>query len=136
MIPAELLPALQGVVPSHITTCSADGKPNVTAISQVFHVDDTHVAVSQQFFTKTSANLAENPWAVLQVIHPETAVMWLLEVRFVRGETEGAIFDAMEMQLEAIASIQGMQSVFKLRSADVFEVLAIRALREASHDQL
>ena len=132
MIPDELLPAMQGVVPSHITTCSADGKPNVTAISQIFYVDATHVAVSQQFFTKTSANLAENPWAVLQLVHPETALMWLLDVRFVRGEKEGPLFDAMEMQLEAIASMQGMQGVFKLRSADVFEVLAIRPMREAS----
>src|SRR5205807_2399711 len=95
MIPAALMPALQGVIPSHIATCSADGVPNVTALSQVFFVDDGHVALSQQFFSKTKANLLGNPFAVVQLIHPETAVMWILDLRFLRSESEGALFDAM-----------------------------------------
>src|SRR5438309_2203447 len=82
-----------------IATCSAEGVPNVTALSQVFFVDDGHVALSQQFFSKTKANLLGNPFAVVQLIHPETAVMWILDLRFLRSESEGALFDAMEMQL-------------------------------------
>jgi hypothetical protein len=132
MIRDEMLPALQGVVPSHIATCSADGTPNVTAISQVYYVDRTHVALSNQFFSKTRRNLDENPYAFVQLIHPETAHMWFLELRFLRSEAEGPLFDAMDMQLEAIASLQGMHGVFKLQSADLYEVLSVREAREAS----
>jgi uncharacterized protein len=132
MLPREVLPALQGIVPSVIATASADGTPNITGLSQVFHVDDRHVALSNQFFSKTARNLAENPYAVVQLIHPETVRMWLLDLRFVRSEREGPVFDAMAMQLEAIASMQGMEDIFRLRAADIFEVLSVRELREAS----
>lgn len=132
MLPREVLPALQGVIPSTIATASSDGTPNVTAISQVYYVDDRHVALSNQFFGKTSQNIAGNPYAVVQLIHPETARMWFLELRYLRSESEGAVFEPMEMQLEAIASVQGMQDVFRLRAADIYEVLSVREAREAS----
>jgi len=132
MLPREIQPALQGVLPAQIATLSADGTPNLTFISQVFYVDDTHVAVSNQFFSKTFRNLAENPYATVQVVHPGTVRMYYLSLRFERSETEGPVFDAMEMQLEAIASMQGMQDVFRLKSAYVFEVLGVHEAVEAA----
>ena len=62
----------EGVVPAVIATASADGTPNVTHLSRVNYVDDTHVALSNQFFSKTARNLAENPRASLLVTHPTT----------------------------------------------------------------
>ena len=58
-----ILPARchQGVIPSLITTVSRDGEPNVTYLSQVFRVDDQHVALSCQFFNKTKQNILEHP---------------------------------------------------------------------------
>ena len=53
MIKDEHHPCLQGMFPSWITTCSADGEPNTTVISQIWYVDEENVALSHQFFNKT-----------------------------------------------------------------------------------
>ena len=47
----------QGVIPSILATADSDGVPNVTYVSQVHQVDDRHVALSRQFFNKTTRNL-------------------------------------------------------------------------------
>ena len=125
LLPDEIKPAMQGVIPSHVVTCSADGTPNASVISQVYYVDADHVALSHQFFNKTKRNLEENPRAMAWVISPETFEAWDLELEFVRSETSGPIFDIMEMQIEAIASMVGMKGIFKLRAADVFRVTAV-----------
>jgi hypothetical protein len=131
VLPDEIKVAMQGMVPSHLVTCSADGVPNATCISQVFYVDSKHVALSFQFFNKTIRNVRENPQACVQVIAPRTNDTWLLQLRFERSETEGPLFDQMAMQLEAVASMQQMQNVFDLRAADVYEVLSVKKLVEA-----
>ena len=40
-------------------------------------------------------------------------------------ETEGELFDEMDMKLQAIASMTGMTGIFKLRAADVYKVISI-----------
>ena len=118
----------EGAVPAQIATCAPDGTPNVTSISQVWYVDEKHVAVSFQFFNKTFRNLSENPFAAIRLFDPNGKEHWALDVKFVRSESEGRIFDEMEMQLEAIASMSGMQDVFKLKAAHIYEVLRIERL--------
>lgn len=125
ILPDEIKPAMQGVIPAHIVTCSRDGTPNASAISQVYYVDPHHVALSHQFFNKTKRNIEENPHAVACVTSPDTFEAWNLELEFVRSETSGPIFDVMEMQIEAIASLVGMKGIFKLKAADIFRVTAI-----------
>ena len=115
----------QGLIPAAIATCAADGTPNVTFISQVHYVDPTHVALSYQFFNKTKRNIEENPKAAVWLIHPETFETWDLELAFDHSETSGPIFDAMSMQIEAIASLVGMKGIFKLRAADIFRVVSV-----------
>src|SRR5258707_10573713 len=125
LLPEEIKAAMQGVIPSHVVTCAADGTPNASAISQVYYVDGDHVALSHQFFNKTKRNLPENPQATVRLIHPETFDTWDLELVFDRSETSGPVFDAMDMQIEAIASMVGMKGVFKLRAADIFRVVSV-----------
>jgi len=124
-LPDEIKAAMQGVIPSHVVTCSADGTPNASAISQVYYVDGDHVALSHQFFNKTKRNIEENPKAAVWLIHPETFETWDLELAFDHSETSGPIFDVMSMQIEAIASIVGMKGIFKLRAADIFRVVSV-----------
>ena len=125
MLPDEIKAAMQGIIPSHVVTCSREGTPNASAISQVYYVDADHVALSHQFFNKTKRNVEENPQAAVWLIQPETFESWDLELEFDRSETSGPIFDAMDMQIEAIASMVGMKGIFKLRAADVFRVVSV-----------
>jgi hypothetical protein len=124
-LPREIRTVLDNGVPALMVTCSADGAPNATVISQVYFVDDTHVALSFQFFSKTIRNVRENPRAWVGVTDYDGQVDWMLDLEFERSETEGPIFDAMDMQIEAIASATGMSGIFKLRAADVYRVLSV-----------
>lgn len=124
ILPDEIKPATQGVIPSQVATCSLDGTPNVTTVSQVYYVDPDHVALSYQFFSKTIKNIRENPRALAWVINPETFESWDLELAYEHSETSGPVFDVMDMQIEAIASMTGMKGIFKLRAADIYRVLS------------
>jgi hypothetical protein len=125
ILPDEIKAAMQGVIPSHVVTCSRDGTPNASVISQVYYVDPDHLALSHQFFNKTKCNIEENPRAAVWLINPETFESWDLELEFVRSETSGPVFEVMEMQIEAIASMVGMKGIFKLRAADIFRVTTV-----------
>ncbi len=125
LVPEEIKPAMQGVIPSNVVTCARDGTPNATAISQVYYVDADHVALSHQFFNKTARNVRENPRAAVWLISPVTFDSWDLEVEFERSETSGPVFEAMDMQIEAIASMVGMKGIFKLKAADVYRVVSV-----------
>ena len=125
LLPEEIKPAMQGVIPSHVVTCARDGTPNATAISQVYSVDADHVALSHQFFNKTVRNVRENPRAAVWLISPVTFDSWDLEVEFERSETSGPVFETMEMQIEAIASMAGMKGIFKLKAADIYRVVSV-----------
>ena len=125
-LPEEIRSVLDNGVPLILATCSADGVPNTTIISQAHYVDPEHVALSFQFFSKTIANVRENPRACLCLNDMERKIYWVLDLRYERSETEGPIFDEMDMQIEAIASFTGMSGIFKLKAADVYRVLAVR----------
>jgi len=129
-----MLPAMQGVIPSILTTSSADGIPNVTAISQVFYIDDSHIAISRQFFNKTVRNVSENPTLATVITCPETFSMWKIGLRFVESQTEGPLYEQMVMQLEAIATMSGMTDVFSLKSADICGVESIEMLYDGRGD--
>jgi hypothetical protein len=124
-LPPEIRPVLENGVPAVMVTCSAGGIPNVTVISQVYYVDDQHAALSFQFFSKTIQNVRENPRAYVCVSDMEGQVEWILQLAFQRSETHGPVFDAMDMQIEAIASATGMSGIFKLRAADIYRVLSV-----------
>lgn len=124
----DLGACFQGIVPSVVVTCSGDGVPNATDISQVYYLDPGHVALSCQFFNKTKRNILENGYARVEVLDPRTFDAYRLLLRFLRSETEGPLFDAMSARIQMIASHTGMKGVFRLLSADVFEVLAVDAV--------
>lgn len=122
---ARLGRCFEAVLPGMLTTCSRDGMPNMIAVSYVHRIDDSHVAISRQFFKKTHANLAENPRAQVAVMDPITLDTYRLDLRFLREETSGPLFDIMQARVDAVASQTGMSGVFRVAAAGVFEVLAV-----------
>ncbi len=125
MITDDHLPAMQGIFPSWITTSSSNGEPNTSVISQIWYVSENEVALSNQFFNKTKRNISENPFAFATIVNPETFDMYNLELEFTRSETEGDLFDEMDMKLEAIASMSGMSGIFELKAADIYKIISI-----------
>ena len=124
-VPAELRPVMENGTSALMVTCSARGEPNATVISSVYYVDETHVALSFQFFNKTIRNVRENPRAWVGLTDYTGQTDWGIDLEFDHSETDGPIFDAMDMQIEAIASATGMSGIFKLRAADVYRVLGV-----------
>jgi hypothetical protein len=126
----SLATCFQGLLPAQLFTCSLEGVPNAAYLSHVDYVDPSHVALSFQFFNKSRRNIAENPHALVFVTDPDTGQGWSLRLLYVRSETSGPLFDRMALRIEAIASYCGLKGIFKLRAADVYQVLAIEPVAE------
>lgn len=125
----------EGVVPAVIASASADGTPNITYLSRVRLVDDEHVALSNQFFSKTTRNLAENPRASLLLIDPVTYDEFRLTVVYERTERRGRVFEQLRDDVDTVASLSGMSDVFKLRAADIYRVVGIEQVLTSVHRQ-
>jgi adenylate cyclase len=121
-------PCLEGAIPATVATCSADGVPNATYVSQMMYMDARHVALSFQFFSKTRQNILANPQATALVVDPGCAVSYRLELLYLRTETAGALFQSLKAKLAGIASHTGMVGVFKLQGADIYRVLSVERL--------
>ena len=123
-VPLESIrPCLQGVLPSWLVTCSAEGVPNATILSIVRYVDFERVALTRQFFNKTRANLDANPQAQVIVVDPGSGDQFALDLRYLHTESKGPIFDEVAANLTAVASQMGMSDVFRLRGVDIHRVL-------------
>ena len=131
-LPDEIRSVMDNGIPAVVVTCSADGTPNATIISHVHYVDESHIALSFQFFNKTIRNVRENPRACVALNDVKTSTQWILDAQYDHSEAEGPIFDEMDMRIEAIASASGMAGIFKLRAADVYHVKSFHKLSKAA----
>src|SRR4051794_29300593 len=100
----DLKTCFEGAIPSTIVSCGKVGIPNCVNISQVWFVDNKHVALSRQFFRRTAQNIAENPMVCVQVIEPVSSQAWSILGRYVRSEETGPLFEEMRATLDTIAS--------------------------------
>lgn len=117
-----------GAIPMVMATTSADGTPNVTYLSRAHKVDDERIAISNQFMSKTSRNLAANPRASVLLMDPITHDEYRISLVYERTERRGHVFERLRTDIDVLASLTGMQDVFRLRAADIFRVVDIRVL--------
>jgi predicted pyridoxine 5'-phosphate oxidase superfamily flavin-nucleotide-binding protein len=122
---SEIVHCFEGIIPAVIATAARDGTPNVTHLSRVHYLDDDHVALSNQFFSKTTRNLAENPYASVLLVDPLTYDEYRLFLRYERTERRGPVFDRLARDIDVIAALTGMEGIFKLKSADVYRVVQL-----------
>ena len=109
------------------------GTPNVTYLSRVRIVDDERVALSNQFFSKTARNLAENPRASVLVIDPLTYDQYRLTLVYERTERRGPSSSGCATTSTRSPRVTGMQDVFKLRAADIYRVVDIEQVLRGAH---
>src|SRR4051812_23445907 len=126
----DLRPCCEGVIPAIIATAGADGVPNITYLSCAHLIDRERIALSNQFFSKTSRNIAENPQASLILIDPHGYRQFRLTLNYERTDRHGPAFEALRRHVDTVAALQGMQDVSRLRAADVYRILRVERLRE------
>jgi hypothetical protein len=124
----SIRPCFEGLIPSLLASCSPDGTPNVTYVSQVHYVDADHVALTYQFFNKTRENILANPFATVFVGDTGVGTRYRLALQYLRTEEGGPTFESMKARLAGIASHSGMAGVFTLRGADIYRVLDIEVM--------
>lgn len=120
---------MAGAIPAVLATSSAGGIPNVTYLSKVQLVDGQRVALSNQFLSKSTRNLVENPHACLLVVDPETHDEYRLDLTYERTERSGPVFDRLAADVAAIAAVSGMTDVFQLLGADIFRCVRVEGVR-------
>lgn len=130
MIPEEMRPALLGVLPSTLTTCSKNGIPNLTNISRVWYVDEHHVGIANHMLNKSMANVGENPFAFVRIIDHASFATWEMDVEYIGSRTEGTIYEEMKQQHELLSMMAEHPLLMKVRSAEIFRVLSVRVCVE------
>jgi hypothetical protein len=93
----EVKTMIAEIRPGIIATASKDGKPNVSAKGSFRVLDDDHVIFADINSPRTIANLRENPYVSVLVIHPKTlrgCRIWG------KGEilTSGPLFDQLNTE--------------------------------------
>lgn len=122
----EVRRLLDGVIPPAMCSVAADGMPHVAYLSHAEYVDDEHIALTYQFFNRSRTNVLATGRVALMVEDPITGAGVVLQLRYLRTETEGPVFERLRVKLAGIAAHTGMEKVFRLRGADIYRVETLR----------
>jgi len=71
----EVKTMIAEIRPGIIATASKDGKPNASAKGSFRVLDDNHVIFADINSPRTIANLRENPYVSILVVHPRTLTL-------------------------------------------------------------
>jgi adenylate cyclase len=122
---SQLRDCFQGIIPALFCTHDEASEPNISFLSQVEYLDENHLALSNQFFSKTKQNILKTKNGLLLILHPASLQTFEIRVRYLKSEVSGDVFEKLQLRLQIIAASEGMSHVFQLRSADIYEVTEI-----------
>jgi len=93
----EVKTMIAEIRPGIIATASKAGKPNVSAKGSFRVLDDDHVVFADINSPRTMANLKENPYVSILVVHPRTLKGCRI---WGKGEiiTSGPLFDQLNKE--------------------------------------
>ena len=117
---------MEGVIPPTLCTASPDHMPNVSYLSLAEYADPLHIALSYQFFNRSRENVLATRRAALTLDDGYSGAGVVLQLEYLRTETEGPVFERLRAKLMGVASHSGMDQVFHLRGADIYRVLEMR----------
>src|ERR1044072_7716581 len=100
--------------------------PNVSYLSLAEDVDPLHIGLSYQFFNPSRENVLATRRAALTLDDPYTGGGVVMQLEYLRTETEGPVFERLRAKLMGVASHVGMDKVFHLRGADIYRVTEMR----------
>jgi len=129
---SDLRNSFEGVIPSVIGTIDDDGMPNISYLSHVYYVDENRVAVSNQFFSKTAANVRRLGVATVMVVDALSGAQHLLDLQFEQSCDGGEVFERISTHLDVMSHLRGMEGLMKLKSADIYRVAGIREVLAAA----
>lgn len=122
---------LEGVIPPAMCSVAEDGMPHVNFLSHAEYVDDEHIALTYQFLNRARTNILATGRVALSIEDPSTGVGVILQLRYLRTDTAGPVFERLRIKLAGIAAQTGMEKVFHLRGADIYRVESLRQLDPA-----
>lgn len=128
----DLRNSFEGVIPSIIGTIDDDGMPNISYLSHVYYIDETHVALSNQFFSKTAANVRRLGVATVMVVDALSGAQYLLDLQFEQSCDSGEVFERISTHLDVMSHLRGHEGLMKLKSADIYRVTQIREVLAAA----
>ena len=117
---------MEGVIPPTLCTASVEHMPNVSYLSLAEYIDPQHIALSYQFFNRSRENVLATRRAALTLDDAYSGAGVVLQLEYLRTETEGPVFERLRAKLMGVASHAGMDQVFHLRGADIYRVLELR----------
>ena len=121
----DLSACFEGVIPSIVATAAADGTPNISYLSHIVMVDESHVALSNQFFAKTFANVRANPQATVLLVDGATGQQYILDLLWESSVDRGELFDRVARDLRTSSAQVGLTDVMRLKAVDIYQVRAI-----------
>ncbi|QND16945.1 pyridoxamine 5'-phosphate oxidase family protein (plasmid) [Rhizobium leguminosarum bv. trifolii] len=119
---SDITSCFEGVYPSIIATRSADGMPNISYLSHILPVDLKRIAISNQFFAKTAANIRSDPHVTFLVVDPQSGQQYQLLATWESSSDHGSVFDSIAMQLKVSSAQAGLSDVMRLRTIELFKV--------------
>ena len=125
----SLTTCFQGLLPAQLFTCSADGIPNAAYLSHVDYVDSTHVALAPVLQQEPPQHHGESAGARVRARSGHgTGMEPAAEIRPFRDGGAALRSDGAADRGHRVALRP--QGIFKLRAADVYEVLHVEPVAE------